>query len=160
MIRRLDLMLVDDEPADIALFARALRKTALNVSLQALSAGQQAIDYLEAKEPYGDRALHPLPDVIVIDLKMPGLNGFDFLAWRQASMLFRTIPVVVLSGSTDPGEVEHVFALGADKHIAKPVHLEGWQSVVREIYDYATAGTAFFHEKSTPGSRVRSPNRQ
>lgn len=155
MIRRLDLMLVDDEPADVALFAKALRKTGLEVSLQILTAGQQAIDSLEAKQPYADRALYPLPDVIVLDLKMPGLNGFDFLAWRKASILFRSIPVVVLSGSTYPAERDRVFALGADKHLVKPALLEDWESIVREIYDYTTAGTAFFHEKSERRKPVR-----
>jgi CheY-like chemotaxis protein len=154
MIRRLDLMLVDDEPADVALFARALRKTALDVSLQILTAGQQAIDYLEAKDRYGDRAHYPLPDVIVLDLKMPGLNGFDFLAWRKASMLFRTIPVVVLSGSTDPAEMDRVLTLGADMHLVKPTHLEDWESTVLKIYDYTTAGTAFFHEKRVRQKQV------
>jgi len=149
MIRRLDLLLVDDEAADAALFARALRRAAFNVALQTLSAGQQAINYLEAKAPYADRTRYPLPDVIVLDLKMPELNGFDFLAWRKASLLFLTIPVVVLSGSPDRNEIDRVFALGANKHIAKPADLDGWQAVVTDIYHFATAGTEFFHERTS-----------
>jgi len=81
--------------------------------------------------------VYPLPDVIVLDLKMPGLNGFDFLAWRQASSLFLTFPVVVLSGSTDQSEIKRVFQLGANQHLVKPTHFDDWLSIVSSIYDFA-----------------------
>lgn len=93
-----DMLFVDDNPADVVLFTRAVAKTNLNVRLQTLAAGQEAIDYLEAKGKYADRSSHPFPEIIVLDLKMPELNGFDFLAWRKVSVLFRTIPVVIFSG--------------------------------------------------------------
>lgn len=145
---RLDLMLVDDEAADLAIFAKALTKSNFRIKLHALSAGQEAIDYLEAKGPYADRSLHPLPDVIVLDLKMPGLNGFDFLAWRKASPIFLNIPVVVLSGSNNQDDIQRVFQLGANKHLEKPSHFDDWKAVVADIYQFATEGTSFFRDES------------
>ncbi|HWW02909.1 MAG TPA: response regulator [Candidatus Acidoferrum sp.] len=138
----LDILLVDDNRADLDLFGMAVEKSGVNICLQNLTAGQQAIDYLAAKGAYTDRSLHPLPDVIVLDLKMPQVNGFDFLAWRKASPVFSSIPVVVVSGSADPNDVRRAIALGANKHITKPVDFLGWIAVVREIWDFGTEGTA------------------
>src|SRR5262249_59764975 len=101
---RLDILLVDDDPNDLRLFVLAVEKSNFNIGLQALNAGQQAIDYFEAKGVYRDRSLHPLPDLVVLDLKMPQISGFDFLAWRKPSDVFSSIPVVVLSASREPTE--------------------------------------------------------
>src|SRR5260370_11120216 len=101
-------------------------KTGRDIWLQTLTAGQHAIDYLEAKGAYADRSLHPLPDVIVVDLKMPQVSGFDFLAWRKASRLFASIPVVILSGSKDPAEAKRAAAMGASKHIVKSSDFVDW----------------------------------
>jgi len=99
---QLDILVVDDSPTDLVFFSRAADKTGFKTRLQTLSAGQQAIDYLEAKGEYNDRSRFPMPDLIVLDLKMPEVNGFDFLAWRKASVLFSSIPVIIFSGQTNP----------------------------------------------------------
>jgi len=99
MEQKLDLLLVDDNPIDLVFFGRAANRTLLDIRLQTLTAGQQAIDYLEAKGEYNERCRFPWPDLIVLDLKMPEVNGFDFLAWRKASALFSSIPVIIFSGT-------------------------------------------------------------
>ena len=154
MESHLDILLVDDDLTDLGLFRMGVDRTELNIRLQSLSAGQQAIDYLEAKGAYADRSVHPLPDVIVLDLKMPKVSGFDFLAWRKHSPLFSSIPVVVLSGSTDAAEAKIIIQLGANKHITKPGDVEGWKQVVREIWDFGTQSTAFLRaEKARPTTK-------
>ena len=139
----LHLVLVDDNASDAELFGRAVRKSDLQICLKILTSGAQAIEYFQAKGNYADRSLYPLPDVIVLDLKMPGINGFDFLAWRKASGLFDSIPVVILSGLASGADIKRVFELGANKHIAKPEGSNDWMRVVKEIYDFATEGSAF-----------------
>ena len=131
------------------MFGLAVDKSNLNIWVQNLTTGQQAIDYLEAKGAYTDRSLHPLPDVIVLDLVMPLVSGFDFLAWRQPSAVFSSIPVVVFSNSKDPHEAERVITLGANKHILKPADFDEWKRVVREIWDFGTQGTAFLRADQT-----------
>jgi CheY-like chemotaxis protein len=143
----LDILVVDDNPTDLALFGRAATKTQLNIRLQALTAGQLAIDYLEAKAQYDDRSKFPWPDLIVLDLKMPEVNGFDFLAWRKASVLFSSIPVIIFSASNERDDIERIFELGANRHIVKPTDLEDWEKVVREIWDFGTQGTALVRAK-------------
>ena len=147
MEQQLDILLVDDNPIDLAFFGRAVKRTLLNVRLQTLTAGQQAIDCLEAKGDYNDRSKFPWPDLIVLDLKMPEVSGFDFLAWRKASALFLSIPVVIFSGSNEPDDVKRIFELGANKHIVKPTDLEDWESVIQEIWDFGTQGTVFIRAK-------------
>ena len=144
MEARLYILLVDDDHADLALFGMAVDKTDLDIWLQPLTTGQQAIDYLEAKGVYADRSLHPLPDVVVVDLKMPQVSGFDFLAWRRASPIFSSIPVVILSGSKDPAEAKMAAEMGANKLLIKPTDFDDWKRLVREIWDFGTEGTAFY----------------
>lgn len=141
MESKLDMLLVDDSPADVALFQRALKRLTLNICLRTLATGDEAVAYLEARGVYADRARHPLPDVIVLDLRMPGFSGFDLLAWRLASRLFLAIPVVVLSGLGTEADLKRVFELGADKHVLKPGAAEDWESVAKEIHDFATEFT-------------------
>ena len=67
---------------------------------------------------------------------MPGVNGFDFLAWRKASVLFSSISVIVLSGSREPEDVKRIFDLGANKQMVKPAAMEDWEKVIREVWDF------------------------
>jgi CheY-like chemotaxis protein len=143
MEQRLEILLVDDNPVDLTFFGRAASKTGLNLRLQTLTAGQQAIDYLNAKGEYSDRSKYPWPDVIVVDLRMIEVNGFDFLAWRKSSALVSSIPVILFSGSNEPADIKRIFELGGNKHIVKPASLENWEKVVREIWEIGTQGTTF-----------------
>src|SRR5690349_7463028 len=123
----MDILMVDDSPNDLLFFGRAASNTHLNIRLHTLTAGRQAIDYLTAKGEYNDRSKYPWPDLIVMDLKMPEVNGFDLLAWRQASALLSCIPVIVLSGSCEPEDVKRILELGANKHLIKPAALADWE---------------------------------
>lgn len=123
----------------MAFFGMAVDRTDLNIWLQTATDGHRAVDYLTGKDVYADRSLHPLPDVVVLDLKMPRMDGFEFLTWLRASPELGALPVVVFSGSEDKSEREKALALGANLQIAKPFEFEDWKKVVREIWDFATA---------------------
>ena len=153
MESQLDVLLVDDNPIDLLFFGRAVGKTRLNIRLQTLNSAQQAIDYLGAKGQYRNRSKFPSPDVIVLDLEMPQLNGFDFLAWRKSSGLFLSIPVVVFSGSFQPALLRKLSDLGANKQILKPTDLEDWEKVVREVWDFAAQKTRSVPAKTNQTKR-------
>ena len=138
MNTRLDILLIDDDGADVAFFGIAVDKTGLNIKLHTLTSGQQAIDYLQGKGEFADRVLHPLPDAIVLDLRMPKVNGFDFLTWRKSSPLISRIPAVVFTGVKAFDEVKQVMELGATRHIVKPLDFDEWEKVVKEIWDIAS----------------------
>jgi CheY-like chemotaxis protein len=143
----LDLLLVDDDAVDVLLFSRAAKESGLGLRLRALKSGQQAIDYLQAKGEYADRSLHPMPDLIVLDLNMPGVTGFEFLAWRKPSVIFSSIPVIVLSGFKNDG-AGTAAELGADKYIAKSNDPMGWKRIVQEVWDFGIQGAAFLQRNN------------
>jgi len=144
---RLDVLMVDDDHNDLALFGFAVEKTQLNIWLQTLTAGQQVIDYLLAQGDFKDRALHPLPDLILLDLKMPQVSGFDFLAWRKPSPLFCSIPVIVLSDFSSPVDIQRALDIGANKTFSKPANFEGWKRLVQDVWKFGTEGTAFLRAR-------------
>jgi CheY-like chemotaxis protein len=118
-------LLVEDTDTD-ALLVKIEMARYPGVRLMTAIDGQEAIDYLLGKPPYDDRKQFPLPDVILLDLKMPRISGFDFLKWRREEALeaFRLIPVIVLSGSSLTDDVRRAYALGANCFMSKPTGLD------------------------------------
>lgn len=134
-MKLLDILLVDDDHDDCGLFGVALDKTDLNIRLQIVTDGEKAIDYLEGRGVYADRSLHPLPALVLLDLDVRLTGGFGFLDWRRASASFWSLPVLIFSAFGYEGRIETAMAMGTSTFIAKPSDLEGWEAVVRQIWD-------------------------
>jgi DNA-binding response OmpR family regulator len=120
---------------------------------------KQAPIYVAGQDKYGDRAKHPLPDVILLDIKMPRMNGFDFLLWlrSQSPNQHRVIPVVLMSSSGLPEDVEHAYMLGANSYIIKPVNWHVFRERIKAlgIYWVAQVETPKIHETGKePWKRV------
>jgi CheY-like chemotaxis protein len=118
------ILYVEDEEADVFLFQRACKKAGLESPVNAVSDGQIAIDYLSGTGGFGDRRQHPMPTLILLDLKLPRLSGFEFLDWLRRQPKLRTLVVVVFSSSADPRDVQRAYELGANSFIQKPSDLE------------------------------------
>ena len=131
-----NVLLVDDDDNHLALFEIAVRESNCNVRLNTATGGEQAIDYLEGKGICADRSMHPLPDVLVLDLKMPRVDGFAFLAWRRDSPAISMIPVMIFSGLEDKEEIERALALGASHFLAKPHNFQGYKEVVQAVWEF------------------------
>jgi CheY-like chemotaxis protein len=136
---RLNVLVVDDDHSEMALIGMAIEHSPHNMWLLTASDGQRAIEYLEGRDSFGDRALHPLPDLIVLDLDMALSGGFDFLDWRSASRSFSSIPVAVMSGWAYPGAIEAALSMGANASISKPGQHQDWQTVVDRMWDIGLA---------------------
>ena len=121
---RFHILFVDDDSNDRELFRLAIRKAALDVSVHTAFDGSEAIAYLEGAGIYADRGHYPFPDLIILDLKMPLVNGFEFLAWRQRSPRFSQVPVAVLSGSGHGDDAKQASLMGAAQYLSKPNSLE------------------------------------
>jgi CheY-like chemotaxis protein len=128
------LLLVDDDPNDLVLFAAALDQVGLNISLETAADGHQAIQLLEGRGQYAERSVHPIPDLILLDLAMSTRDGLDFLAWRRASRSFTNIPVFLYTGCQDKVLLQRALALGVDRYIAKPHKFEDLKSLVWDVY--------------------------
>jgi two-component system response regulator len=132
---RLRVLYVDDDYNDLALFGVAAEKTDLDIWVHTATAVEQAVEMLEGRGSYADREMHPLPDVILLDLLMPPQSGFDFLEWHHRSA-FKSIPVIAFCGSSDEADRQRALALGASLFIEKPAGFEELQQVVRRIWSF------------------------
>src|SRR3954471_2172026 len=108
------ILLVEDDPNDALLAERALRKAGVTHKIIHLHDGEEAIKYLGGESEFTDRVKHPLPRLVLLDLKMPKLTGFDVLTWLQSRPeIAAMVPVVVLTGSIHPQDIEDARRLGA-----------------------------------------------
>jgi CheY-like chemotaxis protein len=112
------ILLVEDSEDDVFFMQRALRQAGVHNPLHVVRNGQEAIDYLSGQNDFSDREQHPLPDLVFLDLKMPGTNGFDVLKWIREQPL--SIPVVVLTSSSEEIDRQRAQELGADCYLLKP----------------------------------------
>ena len=128
------LLLVEDEPSDAMLVRHAMSEGKVVASLYHAKDGHEALEYLEAA--YADGAQTTKPDLILLDLNMPRMDGREFLSRLRADPRFKTLPVVVLTTSTIERDVEQAYGLGANSFITKPVDVDDLFSAIRMVSEY------------------------
>ncbi len=114
------VLVAEDDSDDAFFLKRAFFKAGIDAPVHLVRDGQEVIDYLSGVPPYDDREAYPLPGLLLLDLKMPRVTGFEVLQWLQEHPSLRRIPVVVLSGSGRPVDVERAYSLGANYYAIKP----------------------------------------
>ena len=119
------ILLVEDNPDDVLLVRRAVRKAALAVALQDVKDGDEAVAYLDGSGRFADRARHPLPALVLLDLKLPKRSGLSVLRWVRSQPGLDTTPVVVLTSSSEDEDIQKAYALGANSYLLKPVAFHG-----------------------------------
>src|SRR5437899_6823838 len=115
------ILLVDDNPDDVLLIQRAFQKAGLRDALKVVRDGAQAIQYLSGSGLYAERQRFPLPFLVLLDLKMPGTDGFDVLQWTRAQPELRRLLIVVLTSSNLQADVDRAYYIGAKSYLVKPV---------------------------------------
>lgn len=129
------VLYVEDSEEDYALFRLASKKCGTPFSLQHAPDGEQAIAYLSGADAYGDREVYPFPDLVLLDLKMPRLDGFEVLQWIRGNPATHTLPVVVLAGSSFRADIRRALELGANHYAAKPGTFSELQVLIDQITD-------------------------
>ena len=132
------ILLVDDSQEDVLVLKRACLKVGIDVQFHCVCDGQEAVDYLEGKGHFEDRNAHPLPRIILLDLKMPKMDGFDVLRWMQEHPALRRLPVTVLTSSGLDKDVDRAYDLGANSYVIKPDSLRGYTDMVETLHKYWT----------------------
>jgi CheY-like chemotaxis protein len=125
------LLHVEDEDAMAAVFRAAIEKTRIDVTLTRVADGEQALRYLRAAGVYAGAKR---PDLVFLDLNMPGMDGWQVLAGMQADQSLCLIPVVVLSTTSRQIDKDRAFALGARHYIAKPAFFDEWTTQPESAY--------------------------
>jgi CheY-like chemotaxis protein len=130
------VLLVEDSDDDARLIARAFRGTSLPERVEVVRSGAEAVAYVDGAPPYDDPGRHPAPALIILDLKMAGVDGYEVLKAIRARDVLARVPVVVLTGVGDTASVKRTFDLGASVYFVKPSAGRGFARVAREIENY------------------------
>lgn len=131
-----EVLLVEDTPEDAELTTRALKKHGLANNLVWLKNGAEALDFLFAGGAYAGRKIDKPPKVILLDLRMPLVNGIEVLRRLKADERTRRIPVVVLTSSKEEVDIKECYQLGVNSYISKPVAFDEFAKVVSELGMY------------------------
>ena len=127
------ILLVEDDEADILLLRRAFRNARIANPLIEVRDGQAAIQYLSGEGDYTDRTLYPIPFLILLDLRLPKLSGFEVIAWLRDQPQLAHLIVVVLTASDHVSDVSKARELGANSYLVKPGNFEELVQMVKRI---------------------------
>ena len=130
------ILLVEDNRMDIELTLDAFGEARLLNKIHVAPNGQEALDYLFARGKYTDRAAYPLPSLVLLDLKLPGIDGFEVLRQIKSTPMLKRLPVIILTSSKEEGDRAVSYDNGANSYLVKPVSFDGFLDVVRKIEGY------------------------
>jgi|SRR5215471_563365 len=130
------ILLAEDREDDILLIRRAFKKVFLSNPLFVVRDGEEAIDYLRGEAKYSNRKEFPLPDLLLLDLKMPRVDGFGVLKWLRQQPGLSSLRVVVLTSSDYISDVNRAYELGANSFMVKPLDFENFLELSRVMTSY------------------------
>jgi CheY-like chemotaxis protein len=126
------ILWVEDDPSDVLLIGRAFRKAGLDQPALARD-GYEAVSYLSGSGHFADRSAHPFPTLILLDLKLPKMSGFEVLRWIRDHEETSRIPVVMLTSSREGADIDRAYALGANAYLLKSVDHEQLVEALRRL---------------------------
>jgi CheY-like chemotaxis protein len=139
------ILLAEDSENDVIMFRRAFRQAAIEAPLYVVSDGTEAIAYLSGEGDFANRAEFPLPDLLLLDLKMPRTNGFEVLAWLRVHPSLCPLRTVVLTTSNDIKDINRAYAFGANSFLTKPLDFTEFKNTLQDMFNF------FFNRAKTPG---------
>jgi two-component system, response regulator len=131
-----EILLVEDNPQDIELTLRALKKHNVSNSIVVVNDGKEALDFVFCEGEYSSRSVEDHPRVILLDLKLPKVDGLEVLRRLKGDERTRSIPVVMLTSSREQRDVIESYSLGVNSYIVKPVNFESFAIAVRDLGMY------------------------
>lgn len=129
----IEILLVEDNPDDAALALRALRKGNVTTKIEHVIDGEQALDFLFCSGGYAGRSPENRPRLILLDLKLPKVDGLEVLQRIKADPATRAIPVVMLTSSREERDLVESYQLGVNSYVVKPVDFEQFSEAVRQL---------------------------
>src|SRR6267142_4910873 len=114
------ILYAEDEPNDVFFLQRAFKLAGLAHLVKSVSNGQNALEYLSGAGPFTDRELHPFPCLVLLDINLPRQSGFEVLEWIRKQPRLKSLPVVMLTSSSHPADMEKARKLAADDYLLKP----------------------------------------
>lgn len=136
MLNNQIILLAEDDPNDVLLIQRAFQKAGFQNLLKVVRDGEQAIAYLSGADQYSDRNRFPLPFLLLLDLKMPGTDGFEVLQWVRSDRDLKRMLVIVLTSSNLQSDVDRAYELGANSYLVKPVEFQEMVNMIQRFEAY------------------------
>jgi len=130
------MLIAEDNSDDLELTRVALRRAKVNTPVHFVSDGAQVVAYLKGEAPFSDRSAFPLPRLLVLDIKMPYLSGFEVLEWLRAHEEYSFLPTTMLSSSRLESDIEKAYALGANAYVTKPGQFNELVAVLQKLYGF------------------------
>ena len=134
--RTVEILLVEDNPNDVELALHALKKNNIANRIEVVRDGAEALDFIFCTGAYASRSMNNAPKVILLDLKLPKVDGLEVLRQIKADPRTRAIPVVVLTSSREDRDIVESYNLGVNSYIVKPVDFEQFNESVRQLGMY------------------------
>src|SRR6267378_678754 len=130
------MLIAEDLESEVILLKVAFAKAAVRVPLNFVNDGQEAVEYLEGSGDYADRLAHPFPKILLLDLKMPRLNGFEVLKWVRARPGLKRLAIVIFSTSAQECDINRAYDLGANSYVVKPLSLTQLGELGKVLEEY------------------------
>ena len=134
--RTIRVLLIEDNPMDVELTLDAFTEVEMESSVRVARNGREGLEYLLGEGEFADRTRHPLPDLVLLDLKMPGVSGHEVLQTIKATPGIRRLPVVVLTSSKEEGDLITSYDNGANSYLVKPISFTGFLEMVEALVEY------------------------
>lgn len=131
--RAVNILLVEDNPADVNMMRETLDESGMAVELHVVSDGEEAMEFLHREGPF---AAVPRPDLVLLDIGLPRKNGLEVLSEVKGDPALRRIPVIILTTSKAEEDILKSYDLHANAYLTKPVHLDGFLQLVRSIKEF------------------------
>jgi CheY-like chemotaxis protein len=131
-----NILIAEDDPNDAFLLQRTIQKLGIRNPVQIVHDGAEAIDYLEGNGKYADRVVYPFPCVLMTDLKMPRINGFEVLEWMKNHSACSIIPTIVWSSSNRVPDVIRAYELGVSCYLKKPNDTTAWAAMIELLFKF------------------------
>jgi len=131
--QQVEILLVEDSPEDVELTLHALRANHLANRVEVVGDGEEALDYLFCRNQYSHRSLRNPPKLVLLDLKLPRVDGMEVLRQLKSSLSTKAIPVVMLTASREEKDLIQSYHLGVNSYIQKPVDFEQFCQTVKEV---------------------------
>lgn len=127
------ILIVEDSADDFFFLERSFKLAEIPNELRHVDDGQRAINYLQGIAPFDDRAANPLPSLILLDLKLPLLHGFEVLSWIRRQPKIKNTVVIIMTSSSEERDVAKAYELGANAFLVKPTSVDKLTNIVRSL---------------------------
>lgn len=127
------ILVAEDDEDDRLLLLAAMKEAGVHDSVRMVANGAEVLDYLFGMGAYNDRDKHPFPSLLLLDIKMPGRDGFEVLAQARADEIFRSLPIIILSASCQPQDIERAYRLGANAYLVKPSNISELRQMMEAL---------------------------